>query len=329
MTKSVRILKGTTNFNFMGQRRLAMFVSVVVIAIALGSLATRGLNFGIDFAGGHLIEVGYQSSADLPAIRTVLQDAGFDDPQVQLFGSSTDVLIRLAADAGETDEPVEGFDSDPQGGLDLGTRVLDTLKTQDAGVELRRSEFVGPQVGEELVEDGGLAMLFALIMILAYVIFRFQWKLAVGAVAALVHDVVLTVGFFSVFGFDFDLTVLAAVLAVIGYSLNDTIVVFDRIRENFVNSRKGEPVDIANVSINQTLARTLITGITTLLVLLALFWLGGEVIQPFALALIVGVLVGTYSSVYVASATALALNLTVMDLMPPQKDELDELDGLP
>ncbi len=322
----MRTITTTTNFDFMGRRKFAVALSVVLLSVAVFSLVTRGLAFGIDFAGGHLIEVGYSDAADLTSIRAQLAAAGFEDAQVQFFGSSRDVLIRLAADAERAPDGA-GVD-DGQQSTDFGAIVLKTLQSANPGVELRRAEFVGPQVGQELVDQGGLAMLFALVMILLYVIWRFQWKFAVGAVAALVHDVVLTVGFFSVLQLDFDLSVLAAVLAVIGYSLNDTIVVFDRIRENFHDARKGTPVEIANASINQTLARTLITGITTLLVLIALFVLGGEVIQPFALALIVGVVVGTYSSIYTASATALALDVTPLDLMPPQEAD-PELDGLP
>ncbi len=245
-------------------------------------------------------------------MRDALAAAGFDDAQVQNFGTSRDALIRL--------RPNEDLD-----GATLGETVMDVLSAADPEVSLRRVEFVGPQVGEDLREQGGLAMLFALMLILAYVAFRFQWKFALGSVAALFHDVLLTLGFFSVLQLPFDLSVLAAVLAVIGYSLNDTIVVFDRIRENFRHHRKGDPAEIMNHSINQTLSRTLITSGTTLLVLLALFLLGGEAIRPFSQALIVGVLVGTYSSIYVASATALQLDVSLADLAAPVKrDDADE-----
>ncbi|MEM9058607.1 MAG: protein translocase subunit SecF, partial [Pseudomonadota bacterium] len=275
-----------------------------------------GLNFGIDFTGGVVLEVGYPQSAELQDIRDRLTDGGFEKVSVQHFGTTSEVLVRLPPnDTGEDDSA-------------LSQRVLSLLQVGGQAVELRRTEFVGPQVGEELREQGGLAMIVALLMILAYVALRFQWKFSLGAVAALVHDVILTIGFFAATQFQFDLTVVAAVLAVIGYSLNDTIVVFDRIRENFLTVRRATPTEVVNLSINQTLSRTLITGVTTLLVLVALFFLGGEAIHVFALALIVGVIVGTYSSVYVASATALSLNITTVDLLPPQEKE-PELDSLP
>jgi len=299
-------------WDFMGRRRFFIAMSLTLMVLALISLGTRGLNFGIDFTGGALIEVGYPGPADLGAVRDALGAAGFDDAQVQNFGTSRDALIRL--------RPDEDLD-----GATLGETVMDVLSAADPEVSLRRVEFVGPQVGEDLREQGGLAMLFALLLILAYVAFRFQWKFALGSVAALFHDVLLTLGFFSVLQLPFDLSVLAAVLAVIGYSLNDTIVVFDRIRENFRHHRKGDPAEIMNHSINQTLSRTLITSGTTLLVLLALFLLGGEAIRPFSQALIVGVVVGTYSSIYVASATALQLDVSLADLAAPVKrDDADE-----
>jgi len=299
-------------WDFMGRRRFFIAMSLTLMVLALISLGTRGLNFGIDFTGGALIEVGYPGPADLGAVRDALGAAGFDDAQVQNFGTSRDALIRL--------RPNEDLD-----GATLGETVMDVLSAADPEVSLRRVEFVGPQVGEDLREQGGLAMLFALLLILAYVAFRFQWKFALGSVAALFHDVLLTLGFFSVLQLPFDLSVLAAVLAVIGYSLNDTIVVFDRIRENFRHHRKGDPAEIMNHSINQTLSRTLITSGTTLLVLLALFLLGGEAIRPFSQALIVGVVVGTYSSIYVASATALQLDVSLADLAAPVKrDDADE-----
>ncbi|MBT8137478.1 MAG: protein translocase subunit SecF [Gammaproteobacteria bacterium] len=311
----MQLIGKTTHIDFMGHRRLAVTVSVLLLAGAIAALVVRGLAFGIDFTGGVLVEVGYPQDANLQAVRGQLSDGGFDDAIVQHFGTSRDVMIRLM--------PVEGMD-----GNEVREQILQALRSDGSDLELRRVEFVGPQVGQELTETGVLAMLVAIIMILIYVALRFQWKFAVGAVAALVHDVVLTVGFFAVLQLSFDLSVLAAVLAVIGYSLNDTIVVFDRIRENMLKVRGGAPVDIVNDSINQMLARTLITGITTLLVLLALFFLGGEVIRPFSIALIVGVIVGTYSSIYVASATALALDVTVQDLLPPEKTD-EELDALP
>ena len=284
-------------------RVVALCFSATLMAIAIGVLATQGLNFGIDFTGGTLIELGYQRSADLKKIREQLAGADIGDAVVQNFGSSRDVLVRIA--------PREGLNS-----AKLSTQVLEALP----GAEMRRVEFVGPQVGEELTEQGGLAMLYALIGILIYVAMRFEWRFALGAVAALIHDVVVVVGAFSLTQMSFDLPVLAAVLAVIGYSLNDTIVVFDRIRENFRKVRKGTPVDVVNTSLNNTLARTLITSLTTLIVLSALFFLGGELIHSFAAALIVGVVIGTYSSMYVASTSALALGITRADLMPVHKE---------
>ncbi len=309
----MQLFSGTTSIDFMGVRRGATVVSAILILISIGALVWRGLNLGIDFTGGVLLEVGYSGTADLPAIRQALANDGLGNALVQNFGSSQDVLIRLPPQ-GEAD------------GSAIRDQVIDALQAQDASVILRRIEFVGPQIGEELTEQGGLAMLFALIMIFGYVVLRFQWKFAVGAIGALVHDVVITIGFFAVFGLGFDLSVLAAVLATIGYSLNDTIVVFDRIRENFRAIRRGTAEDVLNISINQMLARTLITGLTTLLVLLALLVFGGETVAGFAIALIVGLVVGTYSSIYVASAAALLLKVSPADLMPPKKTaEIDEL----
>lgn len=311
----MQIFKNTRDWDFMGKRKLAMILSSLLLIASVGSLITRNLEFGIDFTGGVLIEVGYPDAADLDGIRAAMAGAGYPEATVQNFGTPRDVLIRLAPDEDKSSAAIS-------------EQVLDTLRAAAPGVEMRRVEFVGPQVGEELTEQGGLAMLFALIMILAYVAFRFQWKFAVGSVAALVHDVVLVLGFFSVFGVGFDLSVLAAILAVIGYSLNDTIVVFDRIRENFLKLRKKTAEEVMNTSINQMLGRTIITSGTTLLVLLALFFLGGEVIHNFAMALIVGVLVGTYSSIYVASASALFLDVSTLDLLPPERDD-KELDAIP
>ena len=305
----MRLFKGKLNIDFMGKRHITVALSGLMLVIAVGSLATKGLNLGIDFTGGTLIEVGYQQPADLETVRTALSDSGFEQAQAQHFGSSLDVLIRIA--------PRDGKES-----AQLSEDVLAALRVQDAGVEMemRRVEFVGPQVGEELTEQGALAMIYALIGILIYIIIRFQWRFAPGAVAALVHDVLIIVGFFSLTQSDFDLTVVAALLAVIGYSLNDTIVVFDRIRENFRKMRKRTSLEVINASINQTLARTLMTSITTLLVLGSLFVFGGEVIHAFSLALILGVVVGTYSSIYVASTATLALGVTKADLIPAKKE---------
>ena len=307
----MEIFKKETNFDFMGRRKLALVFSAVLLLISIVSVVSRGLEFGIDFTGGTLIEISYPQSVDLTLVRAALENGGFHGAVVQHFGTSRDVLIRVA--------PREDV-SDAK----LSDKLILTL--EDATVEtldVRRVEFVGPQVGEELREDGGLAMLYALGAILSYVAFRFEYRFAIGSVAALVHDVVITIGFFSVLGFQFDLTVLAAVLAVIGYSLNDTIVVFDRIRENFRKMRKGTAVSIVNTSLNQTLSRTLMTSITTLIVLVALLVLGGELIRGFAIALIVGVLIGTYSSIYVASATVLRLGVSKQDLMPVKKEGAD------
>ena len=300
------------NIDFMGARRIALAASAVVLVLSMGSVLTRGMNFGLDFTGGDLLELSYQGEADLAGIRAALTGAGFENPLVQNFGTVTDVLVRLPlqeeAEEGETRE-----------------RVLAALRAHDPSVELRRFEFVGPQVGEELTERGGLALLIALVLIFIYVMLRFRWKFAAGTISALVHDVIVVVGFFSLFGFGFDLTILAAVLATIGYSLNDTIVVFDRIRENFRLMRRGTAEEVINRSINQMLGRTMITSFTTLLVLICLFLLGGETVSGFALALIVGVMVGTYSSIYVASAAALALNVSPADLIPPKREEIDSM----
>jgi preprotein translocase subunit SecF len=310
----MNIFSKTTSIDFMRRRRVTATLSILAIIISIVSLSTRGLNLGIDFTGGVLLEVGYPEAADLAQIRGTLGVEGFGEAQVQNFGTARDVMIRLL--------PREGMDSSQ-----LGEEILQVLRASGADVSLRRVEFVGPQVGEELTEDGGLAMLFALLMILGYIMFRFQWKFAVGAVVALVHDVTITLGIFSVFQIPFDLSVLAAILAVIGYSLNDTIVLFDRIRENFRRMRRGTAEAIMNSSINQILGRTLITSMTTLLVLIALVWIGGEAVRGFATALIIGVLVGTYSSIYTAGATALALQVSPVDLMPPKK--VEDPDGLP
>lgn len=304
----MQILKKQTNIRFMARRKAAMVFSTILLLVSLGSLAVRGLEFGIDFTGGTLIEVGYPRAAELPRIRSALNEAGFRGAVVQHFGTSQDVLVRIAP-------------RDDIGKAELSTKVLRALNlASDAELDLRRVEFVGPQVGDQLTEQGGLAMLIALAGILIYVSFRFQWKYALSSVGALFHDVVITIGFFSVLGLEFDLTVLAAVLAVIGYSLNDTIVVFDRVRENFPKMRKGSPVDIVDASLNQMLSRTLMTSLTTLLVLIALFIFGGELIHGFATALIFGVVIGTYSSIYVASSAALSLGVSKADYLPVAKE---------
>ena len=280
-------------------------------------MGVNSLNWGLDFTGGTLIEVGYEDAANLESIRTLLNNAEFEDAIVQNFGSSQEVLIRIA--------PRDGVKA-----ATIGEQVLAALRADGTAVDMRRIEFVGPNVGEELTEQGGLAMLVALICILVYVAMRFEWRFALGSVSALAHDVILTLGLFSILQIEFDLTVLAAVLAVIGYSLNDTIVVSDRIRENFRKIRKGEPIDIINISLTQTLNRTIITSLTTVLVLIALFYKGGALIHGFATALLFGVVVGTYSSVYIASSVALALGISKEDLMPPQVEkEGADLDPMP
>ncbi len=312
----MQIFKGVPSFDFMGKRKLAVIFSLLLVVISISSLATRGLNFGIDFTGGILIEMGYQGPVDLVEVRSALAQNGFSDAVVQHFGTSKEVLVRLA--------PREDLSN-----AEVSSKVMEVMKgASDLSPEMRRVEFVGPQVGEELTEDGALAMLFALAGILIYVALRFEYRFALGSVAALVHDVIITLGVFSITGINFDLTVLAAILAVIGYSLNDTIVVFDRVRENFRVVRTGSTEEITNISLNQTLSRTMMTSVTTMLVLLALFFVGGELIHGFSVALIVGVVVGTYSSIYVASTTALALGVSKEDLIPPEK-EGGEIDDMP
>ena len=306
----MQILQGKSTIDFMSKRTIAMVFSIVLIIASIGSLFVNGLNFGIDFTGGYLIEVGYETDVDIEPIRTALAENGFEDAVVQHFGTAKDILVRIA--------PREDVNR-----AGLSDRILAILqKDSTQQVQMRRVEFVGPQVGEELRDQGGLAMLVALGGILLYVSFRFQFKSAVGAILALVHDVIITVGVFSITQMDFDLSVLAALLAVIGYSLNDTVVVLDRIRETFRNVRKRSPVEILNLSINQTLSRTLMTSVTTLLVLTALFVFGGEVIHGFAFALIIGVLIGTYSSIYVASSTLMAMNIHKQDFLVVAKEEV-------
>jgi len=313
----IRLFEGKRQIDFMGRRREAMIFSGVLILIAIVALAMRGLNFGLDFTGGTLIEVGYESPVELEAVRAGLATGGLPDTTIQHFGTARDVLIRIAPESGDTVES------------DLGDRVFRAIEVAATGpVELRRVEFVGPQVGDELTEDGGLAMLYAILGILIYVALRFEYRFAMGSVIALVHDVLITIGLFALFQIPFDLPVLAAVLAVIGYSLNDTIVVFDRIRENFRKIRKGDAVSIINTSLNQTIARTLVTSLTTLLVLSALFVFGGEIIHSFAFALIVGVVIGTYSSIYVAGTSVILMGVSKADLMPVKK-EGERMDSMP
>lgn len=313
----MRILSKKTSIDFLSpaRRKVAVALSAILVIVSLVSLSTRGLDFGIDFTGGILLEVGYEQAADLEAIRGKLANAGFVDAQVQLFGRDTDVLVRLPP------QPEESA-------IQVREQLQATLEAGGQNIDLRRMETVSAQVGSELAERGALAMVVALLLIFVYVMIRFQWKFSAGAVAALAHDAVVTVGFFSFFQLPFDLTVVAAVLAVIGYSLNDTVVAFDRIRENFFALRGVSAQEAMNTSINEMLARTLITGLTTLLVLIALLVLGGESIAPFSIALIVGIIIGTYSSIYTASATALMLKVSPQDLIEPIKDP-SLIDDLP
>ncbi|MSS75967.1 MAG: protein translocase subunit SecF [Methyloglobulus sp.] len=305
-----------THINFIGNRKIAMTFSGILMVIAIASLAIRGLQMGIDFTGGTLIEVGYEQTADLTALRKTLGDSGFKNATVQNFGTSKDVLIRLKLE--------EGVSS-----ADLSTKVLEAInKNTSVPAKLRRVEFVGPQVGDDLAQDGFLALLYSTLAILIYISLRFEWKFSVGAIIATFHDAIVTLGVFSVLGLEFDLTVLAAILALIGYSLNDTIVIYDRIRENFRNMRKTSTEDIMNIAINDTLSRTIMISMTVFLVLISLFFLGGEVIHNFSIALLFGVVFGTYSSIFIASPAALMLGISAEDLIVPVKEGA-ELDRMP
>ena len=317
----MRNLISDTDIDFMGRTRFAAIVSGTLLVVAVLAILIRGLAFGVDFTGGYAIQVGYETAPDLNVVRGTLAEAGFDDAQVQTFGTSTDIMIRMA--------PREGLEG-AQANAQVSDEVLSVLgpTAGDGAVEMRQVDFVGPQVGEELREKGGIAVLTALFAIIVYIWFRFEKKFSVGSVIALVHDVTITVGIFALLQLDFDLTVLAACLAVIGYSLNDTIVVFDRIRENFLTMRSGTPAEVMNRSINQTLTRTVITSGTTLLVLLSLFLFGGAIIKGFATALLIGIVVGTYSSIFVASVIVLRMGITREDLMPVEKEGAD-LDAIP
>lgn len=296
------------NIDFMGKGRLALILSIVLMLVSIVSLFTRGLEFGIDFTGGTLVEVNYTQPAELSAIREALQQGGYGDAVVQHFGATTDVMIRLA--------PREGLAS-----TQISENILQILRAGGEEVRLQRVEFVGPQVGEELATQGVLAVLWVIGGILIYIWFRFSgWQLAVNSVIGLVHDVVITLGFFSVFGIEFDLTVLAAVMAVAGYSLNDTIVVFDRVRENFLRMRKTTPFEVMNAAVNQTLSRTIITGGTTLATVIALYLLGGDTMRGFSLAMIIGIVFGTYSSIFVASYLAVRMGVDKNTFMIPEKE---------
>ena len=300
-------------FRFMQFRKIASIVSITIFVISVLSLGFRGLSLGLDFSGGTLLEITYEEPVSLESIRSTLEKNGYPDSQVVNFGTNLDVLIKVA---------------DQDGNSSVGENIFNVLNSEGFAGEIKRVEFVGPQVGAELRDQGGLGMLVALFMILMYVAFRFQYKFGLGAVAALLHDVVIILGLFSIFAWDFDLTVLAALLAVIGYSLNDTIVVSDRIRENFRTERVLEPIDMVDLSLHQPLGRTIKTSLTTLLVLFALFIFGGELIRGFSLALILGVLIGTYSSIYVVANMLLSMNLTQEDLAVPEPEGAD-FDGMP
>jgi len=307
--------------DFMKWRTPTTVFSVILILVSIGSLVINGMQFGMDFTGGTQIQVSYSEPQDLEEVRGIVRNIGFQNFEVVNFRTDQDVQIRI--------QETGSADVDQREAAQATDIVLEALRANtSAEIVVLGTGFIGSQVGEELREQGGLGMLVALIMIMIYIAIRFQFKFSVGAVAALAHDVIITLGFFSLFKIDFDLTVMAAVLAVIGYSLNDTIVVSDRIRENFRLLRKTEPEELINISITQTFSRTIITSLTTLLVLLALFIFGGEMIHGFATALIVGVLIGTYSSVYVAAEVLLYMHITKEDLMPPVK-EGEELDALP
>ena len=303
-----------TSYPFMATRKRWYTVSAVLILVSLGSLAVRGLNFGIDFTGGVVMEFAFPQAANIEKVRGELEKAGFGDAAVQSFGTANDVLVRLLPE-------------DKQDVNLIGQQVLAAIHASDPGVELRRTEVVGPQVGQELAEKGAMAVLFTFLLILAYVAIRFQWKLGVGAIVAALHDPIIILGFFSVTGMVFDLPALAAILAVIGYSLNDTVVVFDRLRERFLSMRKGTPEQVIDAAINETLSRTIMTSFTTMITVLALLFFGGEILRGFSTALTIGIVVGTYSSIYIASAMALDLKLTARDLMPVQreKDAVDEM----
>jgi preprotein translocase subunit SecF len=305
----------TTRFPFMATRKRWYAVSAIIILAAFAALFIRGLNFGIDFTGGVVLELEFPQTAELDKVRGALGQAGFGNAAVQSFGTAQDVLVRLL--------PEEGRDVN-----ELAASVLQAVRNYEPGVELRRTEVVGPQVGQELAEKGALAVLFTFVLILAYVAFRFQWKLGVGAIVAALHDPIVILGIFAATGLTFDLPALAAILAVIGYSLNDTVVVFDRIRERFLSMRKGTSEQVIDAAINETLSRTIMTSGTTMITVLALLFLGGEILRSFATALTIGIVVGTYSSIYVASALALDLKLTARDLMPVQREK-DAIDDMP
>ncbi|TDR22464.1 protein translocase subunit SecF [Marinicella litoralis] len=313
---------GKIKYDFMGKRKIALVVSSLLIIMSLISIVTRGLNFGLDFTGGTVVVVHFEEGIGVTEVRENLEASGYQNIVVKNFGSSKDIEITLPPQekAVATPDMDEQSDSTQKDEAKLSNAVLEELKKLDSSARISKADFVGPQVGDELIEQGSLALLYAIMGILIYVTIRFEWRFSLGSIAALVHDVIITAGVFSIWQVEFDLTVLAALLAVIGYSLNDTIVVFDRIRENFRKGRKATTEQVINNSIGQTLSRTVITSFTTMLVLLALFFFGGDLIHGFAFALIVGVIVGTYSSIFVASTTTLALGISREDLIPVEKE---------
>lgn len=308
----MKIFARVPNIDFMAQRKTGLWVSAFLTAAAILLVAVRGLNLGIDFTGGVLVEVAYPQSVELDAVRADLQQGGYDRAVVQYFGAASSVLIRLP--------PAEEVTS-----AQASTLILQALRAEEQGIQLRRIEFVGPQVGDELAEKGGLALLFAFMGIMMYIAFRFEWKFSVGAIAALIHDAVMVLGFLSLFWIEFDVTTVAAILALIGYSNNETIVIFDRVRENLISERRTSILDVVNLSVNQTVLRSVITHFTTLLVLTALLTLGGTSMHSFAVALIVGVIVATYSSIYVSTNLAVILGISREDLLPPTQEEVDEM----
>lgn len=309
----MRIFAKVPNINFMAQRKAGLWVSSFLSIAAILLVIFRGLNFGIDFTGGVLVEVVYPQTVELDAVRSDLNAGGYPNAIVQYFGGTQNVLIRLAPER------------DKASSAAISSRVLEALGAQTKNIQLRRIEFVGPQVGDELTVNGGLALLMAFIGIMIYIAFRFQWKFGVGAIAALMHDALMVIGFLSIFWVEFDLTTLAAILALIGYSNNETIVIFDRVRENLISQRKGTIFDVVNLSVNQTLLRSVITHVTTLLVCTALFILGGPSVHSFSVAMIVGVIVATYSSIYVSTGLAIVLGISREDLLPPQRKEIDDM----
>ncbi len=299
---------------FLSARKSTTIMSIILVVVSAFSLMTKGLNLGIDFTGGIQIEISFETAPNIENVRSNLASGGYDDAIVQNSGSSQDLMVRIP--------PRNGVDNKK-----IGEDVIGMLQASENSVTLKSSEYISAQVGEELTEQGGLAMIFALIMIMIYIVFRFQWKFSIGAVLALIHDVMITLGIFSFFQLTFDLSVLAAILAVVGYSLNDTIVIFDRIRENFRSMRTAQTLDILNSAITQTIKRTIITSSTTLLVLLSLYVFGGSSLEGFSIALIVGVLIGTYSSIFVASTSIFYLDISTTDLIPVKREEVD--DGMP